>query len=232
MSEPVDARERVDAIYAQRFPDEDPGHARWRRDLWKVLVDDFFSHWIPADACVLDYGCGTGEFINAVEARRRIGVDLRSVSRGALDKEVEFSESRGVSMPGVGDGEADVVFCSNLLEHLPDRETVTSLLREFFRVLGPEGRLLLLGPNLRYTREAYWDFFDHILPFTHHTVAEALATADLEVEESIPRFLPYTTVGARQTPLPLVRLYLKLPLAWRVMGAQFFFVARRAPVRG
>ena len=228
MSEPVGEEEGVDAIYALRFPEWDEGHAQWRRELWTVLVDDFFSRWIPADGCVVDYGCGTGEFINAVKARRRIGVDLRSASQAALDAGVEFLEPQGVRMPGVGDAEADLVFCSNLIEHLPDRETVTRLFREFHRVLGPDGRLLLLGPNLQYTGAAYWDFFDHVLPFTHHSVAEALASAGLEVEESIPRFLPYTTVGARRTPLALVRLYLKLPLAWRAMGAQFFFVARQA----
>lgn len=228
MSEPLGEKEGVDAIYALRFPERDRSHAQWRCELWKVLVDDFFSRWIPVDGCVVDYGCGTGEFINAVKARRRIGVDLRSASQAALDADVEFLEPQGVLMPAVGDAEADVVFCSNLIEHLPDRETVRGLFREFHRVLGPDGRLLLLGPNLQYTGAAYWDFFDHVLPFTHHSVAEALATAGLEVEESIPRFLPYTTVGARRTPLALVRLYLKLPLAWRAMGAQFFFVARRA----
>ena len=226
MSQSLEERDRVDAIYASRFPEADPSHAQWRRDLWQVLVDDFFSRWIPEEGCVLDYGCGTGEFINAVRARRRIGVDLRSAAPGSLMPGVEFSASQGVLMPEIEDGEADVVFCSNLLEHLPDRETVTRLLREFRRVLSPNGKLLLLGPNLHYTKEAYWDFFDHILPLTHHSVSEALATADLEVEQSVPRVLPYTTVGSRQTPLSLVRLYLRIPLAWRWMGAQFFFVAR------
>ncbi len=218
--------ERVDAIYAQRFPERDVTRAAWRRNLWKVLVDGFFVRWIPADAVVLDYGCGAGEFINAVEARRRIGVDSRDFARETLDEGVEFSTPVGIHIPEVEDGSVDVVFCSNLLEHLPDRETVTALLIEFRRVLRPDGRLLILGPNLRYTGGAYWDFFDHVLPFTHLTMAEALATGALEVETLIPRFLPYTTVGARVTSLTLVRWYLRLPLAWRFFGAQFFVVAK------
>ena len=132
-----------------------------------------------------------------------------------------------MELPELADGSVDVAFCSNLLEHLRDRETVTALLCELSRVIGPDGRLLVLGPNLRYTGPAYWDFFDHVLPFTHVTLVEALGTAGLVAETLIPRFLPYTTVGAGRTPLPLVRLYLRFPLAWRVMGAQFFAVARR-----
>jgi SAM-dependent methyltransferase len=218
---------RGEAIYGERFPAQDEAHAAWRRELWRVLVGDFFSRWIPEQSSVLDFGCGSGEFINAVRARRRIGVDLRESVRERLDRGVEFRRPEGARLPDLPDASVDVIFCSNLLEHLRDRETVTALLREFHRLLGPGGRLLVLGPNIRYTGPAYWDFFDHVLPFTDRTLLEALATAELEAETLIPRFLPYTTVGARRTPLALVRLYLRLPLAWRLLGAQFFAVARR-----
>jgi SAM-dependent methyltransferase len=221
------AQGRGEAIYGERFPEQDAAQAAWRRALWEVLVGDFFSRWIPERASVLDFGCGSGEFINAVRARRRVGVDLRDSVRDRLAQGVEFLEARGTRVPELGDASIDVIFCSNLLEHLRDREAVTDLLREFHRLLAPGGRLLLLGPNIRYTGPAYWDFFDHVLPFTHRSLLEALATADLEAETLIPRFLPYTTVGARRTPLALVRLYLRLPAAWRLLGAQFFAVARR-----
>jgi SAM-dependent methyltransferase len=216
----------IDAIYARRFPDEDAAHARWRKGLWEVLVEDYFCRWIPESATVLDFGCGKGEFINAVRAKRRIGVDIRKELADHLKVGVEFQLLRETRLPEFADGTIDVVFCSNLLEHLPDRETVTLLLREFARVLSPTGRLLVLGPNIRYTGAAYWDFFDHVLPFTHVSLVEALATAGFHPEKLIPRFLPFTTVGVRPVPLALVRLYLRVPWAWRVMGAQFFVVAR------
>jgi len=226
MSDATGDRRDIDAIYERRFPDEDEAHACWRRDLWRVLVDDFFSRWIPKDATVLDFGCGRGEFINAVRARRRIGVDARSGVDRHLADGVEFLCARDVRVLAIADGGVDVIFCSNLLEHLPDRAAVTALLREFARMLSPAGRLLLLGPNLRYTGAAYWDFFDHVVPITDRSLVEALATADLVAETLIPRFLPYTTVGSRLLPLRLVRWYLRVPLAWRVLGAQFFAVTR------
>lgn len=220
------SRDDLEAIYERRFPEEDAAHRAWRRDLWCILVEDFFSSWIDESATVLDFGCGYGEFINAVRAERRIGVDLREGVATYLDAGVEFVSTPDVRVPAIADGTVDVIFCSNLLEHLPDRATVTRLLREFERMLGPDGRLLLLGPNLRYTGAAYWDFFDHILPFTDKSLVEALATAEMEPERLIPRFLPYTTVGSRLLPLALVRIYLRLPLAWRFFGAQFFAVSR------
>jgi SAM-dependent methyltransferase len=226
MNDDAGDRRDIDAIYARRFPGEDDAHAHWRRELWRVLVDDYFSRWLPAEATVLDFGCGQGEFINAVRARRRLGVDQRSGLKGHLDEGVEFLHARDGRLATIASGEIDVVFCSNLLEHLPSRQAVTELLREFSRVLSPNGRLLVLGPNLRYTGVAYWDFFDHIVPLTELSLVEALATADLSVETLVPRFLPYTTVGSRLLPMWCVRGYLRVPLAWRFFGAQFFAVAR------
>lgn len=47
-----------------------------KRDiLWKTLWRCYFRHRVPADACVLDLGAGYGQFINNVEARRRIAID-------------------------------------------------------------------------------------------------------------------------------------------------------------
>lgn len=216
-----------EAVYARRFSDDSPRKQRWRRDLWQVLVEEYFSRFIPPDATVLDFGCGLGEFINAVQARRRIAVDLRSSVQEHLAADVEFVVADDGWTSRVGDGTADVVFCSNLLEHLPDRRAVIALFESFRKVLDPGGRLLVLGPNLRYTGAAYWDFFDHILPLTHLSLAEALAVGGFETEMMVPQFLPYTAVGQRTlTPLYLVRWYLRLPLVWRVLGAQFFAVAK------
>jgi SAM-dependent methyltransferase len=221
------------AIYGERFPRCDRALLQWRQQVWAVLVADFFARWIPPAATVLDFGCGHGEFINAVRARRRVAIDARAEVAEYLEPGVEFYVSEGFRLPARVRGGIDVVFCSNLLEHLPDRATVTALLTEFRRALHPEGRLLVLGPNLRYTGLAYWDFFDHVLPFTHLSLVEALASAGFKTEVLIPRFLPFTTVGAPRTPLMLVRWYLRLPVLWRVLGAQYFCVmCPQRPVQG
>jgi SAM-dependent methyltransferase len=177
---------------------------------------------------VLDFGSGNGEFINAVRAKQRIAVDIRKSAQAHLNRGVEFRLTQGIDLCDTPDGSVDVVFCSNLLEHLPTRSAMLALLGEFRRVLSPDGRLLILGPNLLYTGPAYWDFLDHTLPITHRSMAEALAGSGFATERMIPRFLPYTTVGASRTPIAFVRLYLRLPLIWRIMGAQFFAVARPA----
>ena len=94
-------------------------------------------------------------------------------------------------------------------------------------MLRPGGRLLILQPNIRYAGGKYWDYFDHHLPLTERSLVEALGLAELTPVEVRPRFLPFTTKSRLpQHPL-LVWLYLKLPLAHRLLDQQSWIVAAK-----
>jgi SAM-dependent methyltransferase len=121
----------------------------------------------------------------------------------------------------------DVVFTSNFLEHLPDKDAVIEACRQAHRVLKPGGRLVAIGPNARFVGGKYWDYFDHHIPLTERSLGEALAATGFDVTKSIGRFLPYTMSGNRQRPVALVSAYLRLPAAWKLLGEQFLVVARR-----
>jgi SAM-dependent methyltransferase len=120
----------------------------------------------------------------------------------------------------------DVVFVSNYLEHLSSSDDVIAQLREIRSVLKPDGRLIVLQPNVRYVGAAYWDFIDHRVALTERSLIEAAHAAGYRVERVIPRFLPYTTKSRIPSSSWLVRTYLRLPLAWRLMGKQTLLVAR------
>src|SRR5687767_12267131 len=124
-------------------------------DLWKVLCDDFFSRWVPAEATVLDIAAGHCEFVNNITATRRIAVDLNPdvVRRAAPGVEAHVCASDEITM--LADGSVDRVFISNFFEHV-SRETILTTLREAHRVLRPDGRLLVLQPNVRFCGKDYW----------------------------------------------------------------------------
>ena len=42
------------------------------------------------------------------------------------------------------------------------------------------------------------------------------------------RFLPYTMAKGLQPPIALLRLYLKIPVVWKIFGRQFLPVARKS----
>jgi hypothetical protein len=97
---------------------------------------------------------------------------------------------------------------------------------ECARVLKAGGHLIAMGPNARLIPGAYWDLWDHQTAITDRSLAELLEATGFEVVERRPRFLPYTTRSALPQPPALVRLYVKLPVVWRLFGAQFLLRAR------
>lgn len=210
------------SMYRRRFADR-----QTRVDMWKVLYDDFFSRYIPADSVFLELGAGYCEFINAVRARRRIALDLNADCKQHAGEGVEVVCSPSDDLGTLDSDSVDVVFASNFLEHIT-REQIVGTLQEVRRVLRPTGRLLILQPNIRFCARDYWMFFDHITPLDDRSVSEALETNGFSVRDVIVRFLPYTTQGRLPVSLQLLRLYLRLPILWRVFGQQSFIVATPA----
>jgi SAM-dependent methyltransferase len=210
----------LQALYGNRFDHE----AGQRDDIWKVLCSRFFQKWVPADATVLDIAAGHCEFINNIEAGRRIAVDLNPDVILRARAGVEAHVLRSDNLNAIADQTIDVAFISNFFEHVT-REVILSTLAEARRVLRPGGNLLVLQPNVRYCARNYWQFFDHITPMDDRALTEAFAATGYDVVKCIPRFLPYTTKSRLPSGPALVRLYLRVPIAWRILGGQAFMVA-------
>lgn len=210
-------------IYANRFKAD----VEYRRRVWQVLVEDWFQQWVPDSATVLDLGCGYGEFINAIHARNRFALDLNPDTRSRLVNGINLIQ-QDCSMPWpLGPGELDVVFTSNFFEHLPDKPALGRALEQAFRCLKPGGRLIAMGPNIKFAKGRYWDFWDHHIPLTEASMVEVLTARGFEVERCYAQFLPYSMSGGPQYPLWMLRVYLRLQILWRLAGQQFLVVARK-----
>jgi SAM-dependent methyltransferase len=180
------------------------------------------------DFTVLDLGCGYGEFINAVHAKTRLAIDLNPAVRDKLNADVGFFlQDSSEPWRDVPDESIDVIFTSNFLEHLPDKTSVRRTLREAHRCIKPGGRFIAIGPNAKHLGGLYWDFWDHEIPITDNSLAEALCAEGFTIEKCIGRFLPFTMCSERRYPLILVKLYLAIPFLWRLFGRQFLIVARK-----
>lgn len=198
-----------------------------RRAVWRVLCESFFSKIIPGDATVLDLACGYGEFINQIRAGRKYAVDLNQDTPRHLNPDVHFLHASALDLSGLPQGEIDVVFTSNSLEHFHDKKELDILFGEVWKLLKPGGKFVIVGPNVRYAYREYWDFYDHYLPLSHLSLVEGLMLARFQPERVVARFLPYSMQGRRPTADFLIRAYLAFPFAWRFFGKQFLVIARK-----
>jgi len=215
--------EELSRQYERRFA----GQADYRDRVWRVLVDNIFQTYVPETGAVLELGCGWGEFINHVRASRRIGMDLNPESRARLSAGVEFLHQDCSAEWPVPTASLDAIFTSNFFEHLPDKASLARTLQQALRCVKPGGRLICLGPNIRYLGGAYWDFWDHYIPLTDSSLVEVLELTGFTIERALPRFLPYTMSRRRNPPLWTLQLYLRLPFVWPIFGKQFLVVARK-----
>jgi SAM-dependent methyltransferase len=196
---------------------------RARDAVWREVAP-FVYRMMGAPRRVLDPAMGRFEFINAVPAKERWGIDIVAHEGATCDSEVKtvFGDVRDIDLPR---DYFDGIFVSNLLEHFGTQEEIASFLDRMRDVCAPGGRIVVMGPNFRYCGRRYFDFADHTLALTHVAVDEHLYAAGFEVARVIPRFLPYSFSGALPASRRLTKAYLRLPLAWRVLGKQFLVVA-------
>lgn len=189
---------------------------------WKALWKYFFRHRVGVEDTVLDLGCGYGDFINNVKAKRRLALDLWPDMPQHVADGVETHVGPVTDLDWIEDGSVDYAFASNLFEHVSQKEFAEAL-TALKAKLSARGRLTLLQPNYRYAYREYFDDYTHVSIYSHLSLADFLAANGWEVVEIRPRFLPLT-VKSRLPVFPaLIGAYLRFPL--KPMGKQMLVVA-------
>lgn len=94
-----------------------------------------------AGKVVVEVGCGPGNFLRVITAKERIGIEpLFNKFEEIFDMDIpgiQFIKGKGESI-SLPDNKADVVFCSNVLNHTRYPEMV---LKEIRRIMKPGGIL-------------------------------------------------------------------------------------------
>lgn len=194
--------------------------------LWRVLCESYLQKLVPADATIVDVGAGSCGFINNIRAKRRIAVDLDAGLRDRAAAGVEPHVSDIAALPDLlGPASVDIAWASNVFEHLPSAAELLRVLQAIRTILRPNGRIIILQPNVRLVGGRFWDFLDHTLPLTETGMQEALGVAGFRIVSCKARFLPYTTKSSVPKPTWLLRTYLALPPAQWLFGEQFLIVA-------
>jgi cyclopropane fatty-acyl-phospholipid synthase-like methyltransferase len=191
--------------------------------VWAALWRYYFRHRIAATDTVLDLGCGYGDFINHVIAKRRIALDLWPEFVTHIGPGIETLVASLTDLSALEDGTIDYAFASNVVEHVT-KDEFASLLACLKTKLSARGRLTLIQPNYRYASAEYFDDYTHISIWSHVSLADFLTANGYEVIEIRPRFLPLTVISRIPVFPLLIGLYLNSP--FKPLGKQMLLSAR------
>jgi ubiquinone/menaquinone biosynthesis C-methylase UbiE len=194
-----------------------------RTQVWRHLCD-YLQRWIRPDAEVLELGAGWCDFANNIRARRVVAMDVDGAVSRAAAGHVAVVVGDCTDLRRFDDGSFDVVFASNLLEHL-ERPPASRLLAEASRALRPGGQLLLLQPNFRLNPGRYFDDFTHVAIYTDTSLSDYLRALGWTVTDVKARFLPLTVASRGSGLTFLVPWYLRSPI--KPLAGQMLVVAVR-----
>jgi SAM-dependent methyltransferase len=188
----------ADALLAEvyggsEYTCHDPG-ASHTSDARALLVLEWLERHVPGRR-VLDYGCGTGNFMRVAAAR---GWDAEGYDPGAAA--VAHCRSRGLAATSRGAdlarGAFDAVVLNHVFEHVTDPH---GTLNELRTLLAPAGRVFIECPNVRSLRarlshrwltrfarfdERYRAFPLHVSYFSPRTLHALLAANGFQVERT------------------------------------------------
>ncbi|MFC3115857.1 malonyl-ACP O-methyltransferase BioC [Cellvibrio fontiphilus] len=164
--------------------------AQLQRDVGTALLQ-YLPDELPANARVLDLGCGTGFFTAQLRrkypAAQMMGVDIAQgmlqFARTTHAGEIYWLGGDAENLP-LADQSVDVIFSSLAIQWCSN---LPQLMAELQRVLKPEGKLLIatLGPSTLYELKAAWqqvDGYVHVNRFAPPTeITAALAQSGLQL---------------------------------------------------
>lgn len=200
-----------------------------KKELWKILCQDFLQRFVQRYDVVVDVGAGHCEFINNIKCFRKIAVDINKDINKFANKDVKVIIHTVKELKKIlKSNSVNIIFMSNLLEHLDNKEDVFRLLNESFQVLKKGGRLLIMQPDIGLVGNRYWDYFDHKVPITAASLTEVLKAIGFEISDLHYPFLPYST-KIKYFPLwpVLLKIYLRCKPLHHIFGKQFFVCAKK-----
>jgi len=207
-----------DKYFKTRFP-----NYSYRDKMWQPVVN-YLQRYVPRESVVLDLGAGYCNFVNHIIAKEKHAADASDIIKKYADKDVICHVKDCTDLNDIPNGKFDVVFESNLLEHL-ELNQVEKTLQEVHRVLKSGGRFIAMQPNFTYFYRNYFDDYTHRQVFTHIGFVDLLCNYGFEVEHVQPKFLP-ATFKEKLPRIPfLVKIYLRSP--WRPKAGQMLVLAKK-----
>lgn len=153
-------------------------YGNWQRDFAKLLIEIAELKSDPGKEwhVILDVGCATGINLRAIDElgifSRLIGTDI---SNYIINKIVpglhhwgdsfKFHATPSHDLSIIEKDNVDLITCTQVLEHITNKENLNKTLEEFQRVLHPDGKIIIIIPVVE--KEPKDEEHDHLHRFMH-----------------------------------------------------------------
>lgn len=218
-----DKARRVEAMFSAIAPSYDLNnrvHSLWRDQAWRRAAVKM-AKLSPGDV-VVDVACGTGDLSMAFArggAEKIVGVDFtfnmlgvaerkRHTLAAAVAPRVSYQLGDAMRLP-VADASANVVSIAFGIRNVARPDVAIS---EFFRVLRPGGRLVILEfslPTNRAMLGLYNFYFHRIMPRTATLISGDRTGAYKYLPQSVSTFIDRKTMVEMMTRAGFVEVTLK-----------------------
>lgn len=193
--------------------------------IWHVIAK-YLQKYIPEDAKLLEFGAGYCYFINNIKAKEKHALDINELVKKYASKDVK-TYIGNISEFKFQDEYFDVIFSSNVLEHMTVDEILITL-KEMYRILGG-GKLIIMSPNFRYSYKSYFDDYTHKTILTNRSLKDMVIGSGFTVTQFIPKFLPFSAESKLPASPLLTKLYLSSPI--KPFSGQMLCIATKQGVR-
>jgi SAM-dependent methyltransferase len=168
----------------------DERYFNWQKKMGEFVpsVDLFkFRDYVKSTDNVIDFGCGGGFMLKALNCKCKIGIEINSAAR-------QFGSENGLDMvkdaDEIEDQWADVIISDNALEHTlcPFSE-----LKKLYPKLKPGGKIVFVVPHEKKMRWKPNDINQHLYTWSQLSAGNLFTQAGFNVEKinSIPLWPPF-----------------------------------------
>jgi SAM-dependent methyltransferase len=138
----------INAAYLEQvraWYDERPTTLNWASVGYRAILAHYYGLLIQQDASVLEIGCGSGELLRRIPARRKVGIDLSAKQIEAARKACPGAEFHVQAAEDIGLSERfDFIIISDTLNFSADVQQVLERLHD---VSHPRTRLIVNYPS-------------------------------------------------------------------------------------
>lgn len=173
----------MDRVVYDRMAAHDSTHwwYRARRDILSDYLDRYGD--LPADARILEIGCGTGHNLPMLSRFGRVeAIEIdpaaRSIAAERLGRPVGDAPLPG--LPDVPRGSYDLVAVLDVVEHIADDAAALSAMRA---LLKPGGKVLIAVPAHQWMWSAHDVVNHHHRRYSKKTLAAAIRAAGMRPEK-------------------------------------------------